>query len=192
MRVRETRARLRLELVAGEVLGLEGEGVREIRIEVGGALARDAVDEIERDVVKTGITESVNRAPDVIGRCLALEDVEERRPERLRAHRHAVDAVLEQERSQLRASRSPGSPRPSARRRRAAPRAAGSSARGSVNVGVPPPTNTVSSVVGEPRIVRARARRGVRRRTPDARATRPTAVTKSQYPQRWAQNGRWT
>ena len=45
--MREPRSRLRLELVARQVLGLERQGVREVRVEVGGALARDPVDEIE-------------------------------------------------------------------------------------------------------------------------------------------------
>ena len=47
MRDGEARTRLRLELVAGEVLGLEREGLREVGVEVGGALAGNAVDEIE-------------------------------------------------------------------------------------------------------------------------------------------------
>ena len=47
VRVCEARPRLRLELVAGEVLRFERKGIREIRLEVGGALARDAVDEVE-------------------------------------------------------------------------------------------------------------------------------------------------
>ena len=89
MRVREPRSRLGLELVAGEVLGLERQGVREIRVEVGGALARDAVDEIERDVVETGITKSVHRASDVVRCRPALENGEQVRPERLGAERDA-------------------------------------------------------------------------------------------------------
>ena len=56
VRVGEARARLRLELVAGQVLRLERERLGEVALEVGGALAGDAVDEIERDVVKSGIT----------------------------------------------------------------------------------------------------------------------------------------
>ena len=38
----------------------------EIGLEVGGLLARDAVDEIERDVVNSGITKSVDGASDVV------------------------------------------------------------------------------------------------------------------------------
>ena len=66
MVVGEAGARLRLELVRGDVLRLEREGIVEIGLEVGGLLARDAVDEIERDVVNSGITKSVDRAPDVV------------------------------------------------------------------------------------------------------------------------------
>jgi len=58
------------------VLGLEREGVREVRLEVGGALARYAVHEIERDVVETGITQSVHRTPDVVRPGNALEHLE--------------------------------------------------------------------------------------------------------------------
>ena len=71
MRVREARARLRLELVAREVLGLERERLGEVRVEVGPGLARDAVDEVERDVVESGVTERANGPPDVVGRRLA-------------------------------------------------------------------------------------------------------------------------
>ncbi len=48
------------------MLRLEGERLGEIALEVGGALAGDAVDEIERDVVKSGIAKSVHGAPDVV------------------------------------------------------------------------------------------------------------------------------
>src|SRR5205085_11237540 len=65
VRVREAGARLRLELVAGQVLRLERERFGEVAAQVGGALTRDAVDEIERDVVKTGITKMVEGAADV-------------------------------------------------------------------------------------------------------------------------------
>src|SRR6185369_11110947 len=46
VRVGEARARLRLELVAGEVLRLQCEGRREIGLQIGGALARDAIDQV--------------------------------------------------------------------------------------------------------------------------------------------------
>src|SRR6185503_13931020 len=97
VRVREPRPRLRLELVAGEVLRLERKGVREVRLEIGGALARNAVDEIERNVVEPGITESVDRPSDVVGAGNALEHPEQVRPERLRAQRDAADAVVTQQ-----------------------------------------------------------------------------------------------
>ena len=68
---------LGLELVAGEVLRLEREGLLEIGVEVGGALTRDPVDEIERDVVKPGITEMMHGAPDVVRAGDALEHREQ-------------------------------------------------------------------------------------------------------------------
>ncbi len=67
MGVREPRSGLRLELVAGQVLRLERQRLGEIGSEVGGALAGDAVEKIERDVVESGITESVHSASDVVG-----------------------------------------------------------------------------------------------------------------------------
>ena len=73
VRVGESRSGLRLELVAGEVLRLQPQGVREVRVEIGGALARDPVDEIEGDVVEPGITQSVHCASDVVGPGNALE-----------------------------------------------------------------------------------------------------------------------
>ena len=45
--VREARARLRFELVRGHVLRLQRERVVEIGLEVGDALPRDAVEQIE-------------------------------------------------------------------------------------------------------------------------------------------------
>ena len=58
MGVREAGARLRFELVRGDVLRLERQCLGEVALELGGLLARDAVDEIEGDVVNTGITET--------------------------------------------------------------------------------------------------------------------------------------
>src|SRR5215210_1624174 len=58
--VREARARLRLELVAGEVLRLERERLGEVGLEVGGALAGDAVDQVERDVLEAGRAQSAH------------------------------------------------------------------------------------------------------------------------------------
>ena len=75
------------------MLGLERERLGEVAVEVGGALAGDPVDEVERDVVKTGITQSVHGAPDVVRAGTALERLEERSLERLRAERHTIDTV---------------------------------------------------------------------------------------------------
>ena len=47
VRVREASSRLRFQLVRGDVLGLQSESLGEVAREVGGALARDPVDEIE-------------------------------------------------------------------------------------------------------------------------------------------------
>src|SRR5207244_2057132 len=93
VRVREAGARLRFELVAREVLGLERQRLGEIGDEIGGALARDPVDEIEGDVVKSGTTEIVDRAPDVDRRRTPLEDAQQVRLEALSADRHTVDTV---------------------------------------------------------------------------------------------------
>src|SRR5205814_1041245 len=76
VRTRESRPRLCLELVARQVLRRERDRLGEVALEVGGALARDAVDEIERDVVKSGIAKKVHRLPDDIGSRASLENVE--------------------------------------------------------------------------------------------------------------------
>ena len=93
----EARSRLRLELVAGEVLRLEPQRLVEVGVEVGGALAGDAVDEIERDVVESGLAKSSDGASDVVGRSLALEHPEQVRLEALRAERDAGHAVRAQQ-----------------------------------------------------------------------------------------------
>src|SRR5438128_12160784 len=99
--MREAGARLRLELVAGQVLGLEGKGLGEVALEMGGALSRNPVDEIERDVVKTGITQTVHGPPDVLRIGPAFEDGEQMRLEALCAERDASGAQLPKERRQL-------------------------------------------------------------------------------------------
>ena len=99
--VREARARLRFQLVRGEMLRREADRLGEVAFEVGGALARDAVDEVERDVVESGITENVDGASDVVRSGNALEHAEQPRLERLRAERDAVDAVAAQEQREL-------------------------------------------------------------------------------------------
>ena len=80
--VRETRSRFRFQLVAREVLGAEGQSLVEIPFEVGGLLAGDPVDEIEADVVKAGITQMVERSPDVLRPGAPVENVEEARLKR--------------------------------------------------------------------------------------------------------------
>src|SRR5204863_7160053 len=95
------RPRLRLELVAGKVLRLECERLLEIGVEIGGALTRDPVDEIERDVVKSDITQMMHGTPDVVRTRKALEHSEELRRERLRAERDPRRACASEERSQL-------------------------------------------------------------------------------------------
>src|SRR5262249_3115754 len=81
----EARPRLGLELVAGQMLRLERERLVEVRFEIGGALARDSVDEIQRDVVTTGNTQTVDSSPDVVRACEAVEPPEQVRLERLRS-----------------------------------------------------------------------------------------------------------
>ena len=83
------------------MLGLEPQRLGEVAFEVGGALAGDAVDEIERDVVESGITESVHGASDVIRRRATLEHREEPRLEALRAERDAVHTARPEKPSEL-------------------------------------------------------------------------------------------
>ena len=83
------------------MLGRERQSLREVAIEIGGLLARDPVDEIERDVVERGITKSMNGAPDIVRTGNALEHLEQLRRERLRAERDPGDAALAQQRRQL-------------------------------------------------------------------------------------------
>ena len=73
--------------------------------QIGGALAGDPVDEIERDVVKVGITESVDRASDVVRSRLPFEYGEQPRLEALRAERDARHALLAQQRRKPRRDR---------------------------------------------------------------------------------------
>ena len=126
------------------MLGLERERLGEVGVEIGGALAGDAVDEIERDVVESGITERVHGPPDVVRRRLPLEHLEQVRLEALRAERDAGDAARAQELREL------GRHRLRVRLDRhllgggKRARAALELAR-SVNVGVPPPRKTVST-----------------------------------------------
>jgi hypothetical protein len=93
VRVGEAGTRLRLELVAGEVLGLEHQSLGEVVLEIGGALAGDSVDEIERDVVESDITESVHGAADDIRARASLEHREQGPLEALHAKGNAIDAL---------------------------------------------------------------------------------------------------
>ena len=93
----ETRPRFGLELVTRQVVRVERERRVEVARQVGGALAGNPIDEVERDVVKTGITQSVERAPDVIGLRAAVEHVEQTWTEALRTKRDAGHARLTQE-----------------------------------------------------------------------------------------------
>ena len=93
MCVREAGAGLRLELVTREVLGSKLERLRYVGVEVGGLLPRDPVDEIHRNVVKTGITEMVEGQSDVVRAGNTVEDAEQLGPERLRAEGDAVDPL---------------------------------------------------------------------------------------------------
>src|SRR5438132_14140036 len=98
MGVDEARPRLRLELVTGQVLRPERQGAVEVGLEVGGALAGDPVDEIERDVVKSGIAKMVERASDGVWLGNTFEHRVQMRTEALLAERDAAYAVLTDER----------------------------------------------------------------------------------------------
>src|SRR5207247_8179794 len=84
VRVGETRPRLRLQLVAGEMFGLQRQRVAQVSVEIGGALAGDPVDEIQRDVVNAGTTETVEGASDGIRSGPPVEHLEQPRPKALR------------------------------------------------------------------------------------------------------------
>ena len=180
VRVGEPRPRLRLELVAGEVLRLERQGLREIGVEVGGALARDAVDQVERDVVETGITKRRERRA---GRRPAWPAVRAPRagrgwklcaPSETRLTPCSRRSARELRRDRLRVRLDRQLLRP------AAPRAGARARAGSVNVGVPPPRKIVSSAGARQVALEFELREqrvDVRRR---AGRRRPTAVTKSQ------------
>ena len=178
MRVGEARARLGLELVAGEVLRPERERLVEIAVEVGGALARDPVDEIERDVVEAGIAENVDGAADVVGLRAPLEHGEQggwklcapsdTRLTRFRDRSRASPGVTVSGFASTVTSSASGSPASSR-----------SSAAGSVKVGVPPPRKIVSSRgASAPRSSASSASSASTYAS--CWSSRPTAVTKSQ------------
>src|SRR5215213_11247987 len=64
--IREPRSWLRFELVPRQVLGCERQRFGQVTLEVGGALTRNPVQQVERDVVKSGTTQTIERAPDDI------------------------------------------------------------------------------------------------------------------------------
>ena len=97
----EARARLGFELVARQVVRLELQRRVQVALEVGGALAGDPVDEVERDVVKLGITEMVDGTADVIRTGPPVEHLEEVGPEALRAQRNAGHTPVAQQRREL-------------------------------------------------------------------------------------------
>src|SRR5581483_6122390 len=88
----EARARLRLELVAGEMLRPQLDGGGEVGLEVRDGLAGDAVDEVEREVVEPGAAQLRERAVDVLGLRSTLECAQQVQLERLRPERDARDA----------------------------------------------------------------------------------------------------
>ena len=145
MGVREARSGFRFQLVRGEVLGLERQGLGEVAFYLGGALAGDPVDEVERDVVKSGIAKKIDGAPDVVRSGNTLEHLEQgragssgRRARRgsrgCAAGADASSGVTVSGFASTVTSTASGSP---ASRR--------SSAAGSVKVGVPPPRKIVST-----------------------------------------------
>ena len=144
MSVGKARSRLGLQLVARQVLRPELEGVGQVGIEIGGGLARDPVDEVERDVVKSGITKMVEGTPDGVRLDNTVEDIQEMgrklcTPSEIRftpwrRNMRASSCVTVSGFASTVTSFAGG--RAVSRR---------SSAWGSVKVGVPPPRNTVSS-----------------------------------------------
>ena len=160
------------------MLGLERQGLGEVALELGGALARDAVDEIERDVVEPGITKSVDGTPDVVRpatrsstpsrsgwKLCAPSDT---RLTRFRRKSRASSAVTVSGFASTVTSAASGSAASSR-----------SSAAGSVNVGVPPPRKIVSSAAASA-VALERELREQRVDVASVVARRPTAVTKSQ------------
>ncbi len=83
------------------MLRLERERVVEVRFQIGGALAGNPVDEIERDVVKLGITKMMHGASDVVRTGNTFEHLQELRSEALRAERHPRDPGAAQSNGKL-------------------------------------------------------------------------------------------
>ena len=87
------------------MLRAERDRLCKIEAEIGGALAWDAVDEIERDVVESGITQMVERGPDGLGAGLPLEHGQQLGLEALGAERDARDPSVAEKSRQLRRDR---------------------------------------------------------------------------------------
>src|SRR5439155_13385367 len=105
VRVREPRSGFRLELIAREVLGPQRECLAYVGGEIGGPLPRDPVDEIQRYVVKLGITQMVEGAADVVRPGNSIKHVQQSGLERLGAERDAVDPGASEKRRELRRHR---------------------------------------------------------------------------------------
>ena len=99
--VGEPRARLRLELVGGEMVGTERHGLLEVVVQLGGRLPGNAVDEIQRDVVEARLAVDGERAADIVGSRTPFERLEQVGLEGLSAQRDAGDPVLAEHRRQL-------------------------------------------------------------------------------------------
>ena len=82
------------------MLGLERDRLREVALEVGHALAGNAVDQVERDVVEAGFPQRRHGGADVLRARAPLERLEQVRLEALRAERDAVDPVLAEQRGE--------------------------------------------------------------------------------------------
>ena len=125
------------------MLGLERQRLGEVALEVGGALAGNAVDQVEREVVESRLAQTERHAH-VVGLRVPLEHAEQVRVEALRAERHAVHTVSRSSRASSGVTvsgfastvTSPASGNAASSR---------SNAAGSVKVGVPPPRKIVSS-----------------------------------------------
>ena len=87
------------------MLGPELDRLGQIALEVADALPRDPVDEVERDVVEAGLAQRSHGAADVVGARTALEHLEQVGLEALRSERDPVDAVLAEQRRELRRDR---------------------------------------------------------------------------------------
>ena len=87
------------------MLRRELERLGEIALEVGDALARDPVDQVERDVVEAGAAEGLCGGANTVGARAPLERFEQVRLEALCPERNAIDTVLEEEGGELRGDR---------------------------------------------------------------------------------------